>query len=645
MEMGNRERGFIGIMMMMGLLALTLMGLLTTSYQRREIQIRGENKFAIDILQQNYSVFIQDEESWKKTLNDPRNTSFACILNSTSCQQSPQPIVVLKNAKDEIVVDGDYTKGITQDGKVCDSGSDPVHGNGQNSSCDLKVNLTWTPVCQAPCINPRVIQVNVGIAKSTSSSSARFIASSAAGIIRRPMAMPIVSQIGVGKYHTCALAEGSVYCWGENSGGELGLGSTGGTHRTPEKVSAVPNGVTKISVGMGTTCVVQAGNVWCWGWYFGAAPRRIFDSSTGTPLQNVVDVSTNFGHGCAVTSNRAAYCWGGNMNAQLGYSIPPGLDFPTDYNTWSGANGPAFPVYGLSRGINGPDLGKVVDINASLGKSLAVVDNGTNSFVMEWGNMESNYGNSFATWDFFIMGVSAFYDVYSPFHSNYKVCWPHEHKGPPALPNNNSTPWFRHGLYLPPNPPSNPLGGGDLGFDTSKCNPVPEKSDYAILQTNVKQILNSYGTKCALLNNGDIACGGTYDYGRMATNPPNANKTPHLATTIHGIEILGANSAGFYAIKNGELWAWGFNNAGNALGDPAGSFAWPYWGSVWQPFKVNLPPGVTNVMQGGSDEGYHMCAVASGIAYCWGQNDRGQLGDGTTTSRLTGNPVMVTTWP
>ena len=45
----------------------------------------------------------------------------------------------------------------------------------------------------------------------------------------KPLVTPgaIVIAISAGYYHTCAVATGgNVYCWGWNSNGELGIGST-----------------------------------------------------------------------------------------------------------------------------------------------------------------------------------------------------------------------------------------------------------------------------------------------------------------------------------------------------------------------------------------------------------------------------------
>ncbi|MBM4184497.1 MAG: hypothetical protein FJ207_09745 [Gemmatimonadetes bacterium] len=53
---------------------------------------------------------------------------------------------------------------------------------------------------------------------------------------------------------------------------------------------------------------------------------------------------------------------------------------------------------------------------------------------------------------------------------------------------------------------------------------------------------------------------------------------------------------------------------------------------------LTVQGGIVAIGAGGS----HSCALdATGRAYCWGQNGFGQLGDGTTTSRLTAVPVAT----
>ncbi len=91
-------------------------------------------------------------------------------------------------------------------------------------------------------------------------------------------------------------------------------------------------------------------------------------------------------------------------------------------------------------------------------------------------------------------------------------------------------------------------------------------------------------------------------------------------------------SAGTYhtcAIKpDGFAYCWGANFYGQ-LGDGTSS-------QKLTPVQVKNLSGVKSISAGGS----HTCAVLNdGFAYCWGANSNGQLGDGTSSQKLT--PVQV----
>ena len=79
------------------------------------------------------------------------------------------------------------------------------------------------------------------------------------------------STLAAGYGHTCTIVEnGSIYCWGDNTNGQLGRGyPPSSSSNTPVPVSSLGEGRTAIEISSGYqhTCVIlDNGSVNCWGY-------------------------------------------------------------------------------------------------------------------------------------------------------------------------------------------------------------------------------------------------------------------------------------------------------------------------------------------------------------------------------------------
>jgi len=184
-------------------------------------------------------------------------------------------------------------------------------------------------------------------------------------------------------------------------------------------------------------------------------------------------------------------------------------------------------------------------------------------------------------------------------------------------------------------------GSGQLGAPTGGAgagSPVSVIAAGAPL-TGVDKVSNGEDHACAHLTNGDIYCWGHNDNGTLASSAIAINAVAQTAVKVEGLpgpaQMVAISGWHACAIVGAAVWCWGTGTAGELGNGGTARSATPVAASGLGASISTLANG------GGASDGDATCAVRSGTALCWGNDQSGRLGDGQTSARGVAVPVMT----
>ena len=505
-----------------------------------------------------------------------------------------------------------------------------------------------------------------------------------------------VTAIAAGDYHTVALmADGTVRTWGDNSAGQLGNG-TNLNSNVPVPVTELGGRVTAIAAGDYFTLALMAdGNVKAWGSnIYGQLGNGTYNNSSvpvsiHDPGGKVTAIAAGWQHSAALLAGGSVKTWGENYSGQLGNGSYNGSNAPVSVSglgsvVTSIAAGDGHTVALLADGTvrtwgdnydgqlgNGNDgdssntpvtvsglTGAVTAIAAGDYHTMAVMADGT---VMAWGDNGSGQlgdgsynSSSLPVTTAALGGMAKFIDA-----GNYFTV--------ALLADGTVKTWGDNG--------SGQLGNGTYN---NSCIPVPVTG----LDAAVTSIAAGASHAVALLGNGAVKAWGNNTMSQLGS----AGNSSNIPLTVSGLGgTVTAIAAGFFhsvaLFADGTVKAWGYNLQGqlgngtnlnsvtpvnvSALGGTAIAVAAGYlhtvallddgtvrsWGIKW-PTRLgypdtsssNIPEPVVGlagrVIALAAGEYHNVALIEDGTVQTWGNNDYGQLGDGSTTSSSA--PVTVT---
>lgn len=392
-----------------------------------------------------------------------------------------------------------------------------------------------------------------------------------------PVALPMmagqVAELVAGAAYTCArTVERTIACWGWNDFGQLGNGAL--LHR-PQPVYGLDEEITAVQSGFLHTCalsVIKA--IYCWG------ENEYAQLGDGTDIDRARPVKVRGGdlrftamtvgssHTCAISEEKAFFCWGKNDQGQLGNGDLIGFPYPIKFSP-----PPPYPPF--------------VQISAGSTHTCAVTETGE---LYCWGgNRYGQVGDGTTANRLSPTQVANLAEAITTVTaagvntcalsvSGKLYCWGSNHSG-------------------------------QLGDGTTISRTVPIQVP---LPGAVQAVDTSGRHTCALLTDGVVYCWGENSAGEFGdgSTPSAVQGIPEKATFIGT-----GNDHSCAGLSSGKLVCWGRNERGQ-LGDGTDLMR-------TTPTMVQYENGAFMAMSGGFD---HSCALSTDRrVLCWGDGWGGQL--------------------
>ncbi len=382
---------------------------------------------------------------------------------------------------------------------------------------------------------------------------------------------PARRVLAVGYDHAMVLGDGgSIWVWGGAQGSRAGtwpqieLGQP-----TPVRMPGMTGAV---SIAMRTThslALMKDGTVQAWGDNYSGQLGTGSVSSTQARVQvqgltDAVSIAAGADHSLAVRADGTVWAWGSNYRGQLG-------DGTTQQRT------SPVRVVGLT---------DVVAVSGGSGYSLALRADGT---VWAWGN---NSGGQLGD------GTTQQHAVPAQVVGLTNVVAISAAESYALALREDGTVWVwgfdREGT----------LGGDAPGMHTAA--PIPGLEDVRAISAGTVHAL-------ALKRNGTVWVWGSNRFGERGDGTQTARELPHEVPGLHDVAAVaaGLNGQSLVLKKNGTVWGWGVNTAGE-LGT----------GTDRQPSPVKVV-GLTGARQGITGVGYTMAVRADGSLWTWGDPEHG----------------------